>query len=167
MHDIQQKMASLHYTKDGKPFYLDPNANQLFTIWTGTGWKVANFNNAQEAKSQFDQERTKRSQSVPTQSVSSVLAEQNDTVSSENSNGTADAHFHRKNSSSPALGIEVAMLNSVSEKEKVQISIQNHLENNGTVRLDESPKMDADDQESEEVDEPTPEQVSSEDKDEE
>merc|ERR1712228_13831 len=161
MHGIQSAMATMHFTKDGKPFYLDPNPNQLVAIWNGAGWKVPNAANS--PKGSFDGDRTKRSQSVPTYSASSIV--EPNTVSSENMNGSnGDINNHRQNSTSPGLDIEVAVLKetqSLNLNNKSPKNVRHNMEmqqQNGHEVLNESPELDPnDDDGDDDMDEPTPE----------
>jgi len=179
IHGLQKTMAMWHFTQDGKPFYLDPQPNQLVAIWNGVGWKVTGANTAMHVAedgeikattSQFDKERTKRSQSVPTYSASvsqkSIIVEPNTVSSTEqtstnnhdelnHSSHSQQQMMHRKQSSEPVLDIEVAVMKETySLKKRMQLSMDSPMEHTHG-DMDE----DDDDDEEESVDEPTPEDI--------
>merc|ERR1712130_279114 len=168
--------ATMHFTKDGKPFYLDPNPNQLVTIWSSAGWKIPS--NAHPNSPKISAADRKRSKSVPTYSASNNGDNiEPNTVSSENINGSngdfTTSSNHRQNSTSPGLDIEVAVLkesvslnlNSTSPK-NIKYNIE--MQRNGHEVLNESPGIapsDNDDDDIDDMDEPTPEDLRNDEED--
>eukprot|EP01084_Bolivina_argentea_P204942 350080_1 len=74
MHGLHRTMATMHFTKDGKPFYLEPNTNQLSVLWSGH-INSLRFAQTFEKKKKEHDKRTrhiKHSQSLPTYSNSSL-----------------------------------------------------------------------------------------------